>query len=400
MQCYLFKSYVQNRSVIDAINPSPIYCACVDQDHIFVAASDTMAQRVDVGESDSVTDQCKDEIEPVAKPDIEIVPGFLPNDVTLVVEDQHLHVNEDLLSSASPVFEAWFKKEWQKDECTDDTKRKLEFPGKTYAEMATFLKCLLPIFDDKVTNATLETVLPLADEYRTGNLLKECEEVIRKHVGSVSELDIYIPPSQVVTYLRWIEHYNLHTVEECVVRLGSFLKTEELDTVPDYKKVNQRLQLDVSNARAKLLGSLFVIDLLEAERKMKELQIPLSSLYMAEWKQIIADHVEVFLSLSTTSPEPSFQRFWASSPSSGFKVSIGKSRTTRIIPSDAATFACISLCDKFKLSPTYTKSISKLKSLDLNPGRFEELWSSFYQITTENERADMERHLLAMCKST
>ncbi|OWF34934.1 hypothetical protein KP79_PYT23524 [Mizuhopecten yessoensis] len=75
-----------------------------------------MAKRVDDGESDSVTDQCKDEIEPVTKPDIKIFPGFLPNDVTLVVEDQHLHVNEDLLSSASPVFEAWLKKEWQNDE--------------------------------------------------------------------------------------------------------------------------------------------------------------------------------------------------------------------------------------------------------------------------------------------
>ncbi|XP_021343479.1 uncharacterized protein LOC110443537 [Mizuhopecten yessoensis] len=212
---------------------------------------------------------------------------------------------------------------------------------------------------------------------------------------------MYIPPSKVVTYLRWVEQYNLHKVENCVVRLGSFLKTEQLEDVADYKNVSLRLQLDVSNARAKLFESLMVFDLLEAESKVKVLQIPRASCYMTEWKRIIAARVEVFLSLSTTSPEPepSFRRFWASSSSTGHIVSLGKSRTTRIMPPVAATFACISLCDRLNLSTTYTKSILKLKSLDINPERFVELWSSFYRIRTANEHAGMERHLLEMCKS-
>ncbi|OWF34936.1 hypothetical protein KP79_PYT23526 [Mizuhopecten yessoensis] len=90
------------------------------------------SKRVDDGESDSYSDESedkiesKDDIEPVAKPEIKIFPGFQPNDVTLVVEEKHLHLNKDVLSSASPVFEAWLKKEWQQDECSDDTKRELE----------------------------------------------------------------------------------------------------------------------------------------------------------------------------------------------------------------------------------------------------------------------------------
>ncbi|XP_021343521.1 uncharacterized protein LOC110443566 [Mizuhopecten yessoensis] len=154
-----------------------------------------------------------------------IDPGFLPNNVILVVEEKNLHVNKALLESASPVFEAWLKKEWQQDECTDDTKRKLEFHGKTYDEMATFLKCLLPFFPDKVTDENLDTILPLADEYRTENLITECVEVIRQRVESVSEADVYIPPSRIVTYLLWIDQYNIHMGKECVVRLASYLKT-------------------------------------------------------------------------------------------------------------------------------------------------------------------------------
>ncbi|XP_021354426.1 uncharacterized protein LOC110450938 [Mizuhopecten yessoensis] len=256
-------------------------------------------------------DQSGDHIEPVPILDIEVKdetcvaqidPGFLPNDVILVVEEKYLHVNKALLESASPVFDAWLKKEWQQDECTDDTKRKLEFPGKTYDEMATFLKCLLPFFPDKITDKNLDTVLPLADEYRTENLITECVEVIRNHVESVSKVDIYIPPSRVFTYLRWIDRYNLHTGKECVVRLASYLKTEELEADADYENVSPGLQLDVSNARAKLLESLFVFSVTEAEKKMNQFKIPLSIHYMDEWKNNVIEIVEAFLIASTTTP--------------------------------------------------------------------------------------------------
>ncbi|XP_021343519.1 uncharacterized protein LOC110443564 [Mizuhopecten yessoensis] len=306
---------------------------------------------VRVDDSDSDSDQPKDEIEAVAKPDIQIFPGFLPNDVTLVVDGKRLHVNKDLLSSASPVFDAWLKKEWQQDECSNDTKQELTFPGKTYDEMATFLKCLLPIFADQVTVATLETVLPLADEYQTDNLLKECEEVIRKHVGSVSERDIYIPPSQVVTYLLWIEQYNMHTAEKCVVRLASFLKTEEVEAVPNYINVSKSLQLDVSNARAKLFESLMVFNVTEAARKMNEFQIPLSTRYMAEWKRNVAEIVDIYLALSTL-PRDAFS-YKGSVPSLKSLEHIDFSSIRykeQYKPSSITKDTCKSLRDKFKLS--------------------------------------------------
>ncbi|XP_021343497.1 uncharacterized protein LOC110443549 isoform X2 [Mizuhopecten yessoensis] len=375
-------------------------------------------------------DQSGDHTEPVPILYIEVTdetcvaqmdPGFLPNDVILVVEEKNLHVNKALLESASPVFEAWLKKEWQQDECSDDTKRKLEFHGKTYDEMATFLKCLLPFFPDKVTDTNLDTVIPLADEYRTENLITECVDVIRQRVESVSEADIYIPPFRVVTYLRWIDRYNLHTGKESVVRLASYLKTEELKAVADYENVSLRLQLEVSNARAKLLENLFVFSVTEAEKKMYQFKIPMSSHYMAGWKDNLAELVKAFLTSSTTSQKPTsgFHQTITTPRRSTLQtrtsVHFGATNTPliddlsweannnikpQISPSIVAAFACISICDRFKFSKSYAKSISRLLSLGISKSEFKNLWAAHYLTDSDKVRDGMERHVLQMCKCT
>ncbi|XP_069106198.1 uncharacterized protein [Argopecten irradians] len=109
------------------------------------------------------SDESSDENGPAAKK-VKIDPGFLPNDVILIVEDQRLYVNRDLLVSASPVFEAMLKKEWQGDQQTESGKVELSLPGKSVEDMTKFLRCLLPFFSDKVSEDTTEAVLPLADE--------------------------------------------------------------------------------------------------------------------------------------------------------------------------------------------------------------------------------------------
>ncbi|XP_021354347.1 uncharacterized protein LOC110450891 isoform X2 [Mizuhopecten yessoensis] len=215
--------------------------------------------------SDEESNNDKDDVPLSPKQHRKIDPGILPNNVVLVIEDEHLHVNKTLLESASPIFEAWLKKECQKDECTDDTKRELKFPGKTYDDMVTFLKCLLPNFADNVTDKTLDTVLPLADEYRSEKMITEFVEVIRQRMESVSEVDIYIPPSRIVTYLLWIEKYNLQTVKEVVVKLASCLSGEVLEAEPGYENIGLTLQKEIFTTRAKLLASLFVSNVTEAK---------------------------------------------------------------------------------------------------------------------------------------
>ncbi|XP_021343465.1 BTB and MATH domain-containing protein 38-like [Mizuhopecten yessoensis] len=218
--------------------------------------------------SDEDSNNDNDDVPLSPKQHRKIDPGFLPNDVVLVIEDEHLHVNRALLESASPVFAALLKKEWQKEECSIDTKQELKFPGKTYDDMVTFLKCLLPNFPDKVTDETLDTVLPLADEYRTEKLITECVEVIRQRVESVSEADVYIPPSRIVTYLLWIEKYNFQTLKELVVKLASCLNNKVLEAEPGYKNISLTHQMEISTTRANLLSSLFVRNVTEAKGKL------------------------------------------------------------------------------------------------------------------------------------
>ncbi|XP_021339746.1 uncharacterized protein LOC110440962, partial [Mizuhopecten yessoensis] len=185
-----------------------------------------------------------------------IEPCFLPNDVKLVVEDQHLHVNRDLLASASPDFAAWLKDEWQDHQQADTT---LRFTGKTYHDMSIFMKCLLPSFPKQVTNKNLDIVLSLANEYQTADLLRKCVEVINQRVESLSEVSIYIPPSRIVTYLRWIEKFNIDDAKACVVKSASYLEGKKLQKEPGYKDIGYELKLEISYARAELLESLFVV---------------------------------------------------------------------------------------------------------------------------------------------
>ncbi|OWF50023.1 hypothetical protein KP79_PYT23522 [Mizuhopecten yessoensis] len=364
------------------------------------------SKRVDDGESDSYSDESEDkieskdeiesknDIEPVAKQEIKIFPGFLPNDVTLVVEEQHLHLNKDLLSSASPVFEAWLKKEWQQDECSDDTKRKLKFPGKTYDEMATFLKCLLPMFPDKVTDETLDTVFPLADEYRTETLITECVEVIRQRVESVYEVDIYIPPSRIVTYLLWIDKYNIHSLREALVELTSYLKIEEVENEPVYENIGLQLKLEMSNARAKLLESLFVSNITEAKERLYELKIPHSSYYLVEWKQHVAKLVKDVLaspvSENSTWPKTSAYKKWKGSSFMRAEPKI----STEIVYS----FACLDICDRLKYLESYAKVTMKIKSLEIGKADFKFIWSNYYSTDISNTNATMERLSLDICK--
>ncbi|OWF50028.1 hypothetical protein KP79_PYT23517 [Mizuhopecten yessoensis] len=324
----------------------------------------------------------------------QIDPGFLPNDVVLVIEDEHLHVNKALLESASPIFEAWLKKEWQKEECTDDTKRELKFPGKTYDDMVTFLKCLLPNFADKVTDETLDTVLPLADEYRTEKLITDCVKVIRQRVESVSEVDIYIPPSRIVTYLHWIEKYNLHTVKEVVVKLASCLSGEVLEAEPGYENIGLTHQKEIFTTRAKLLASLFVSNVTEAKEKIYQLKIPHSSYYLAEWRQNVAKLVKdaLVLKISENSKWPNTAAYRKMRKLSMYGYEEGI--ISKVI---LDSFTCLDICARFKYLESYANAIQRIKSLKIGKADFKWIWSNYYSIGIRNTNATMERLLLDIC---
>ncbi|XP_021343507.1 uncharacterized protein LOC110443555 [Mizuhopecten yessoensis] len=355
------------------------------------------SKRVDDGESDSYSDESedkiesKDDIEPVAKPEIKIFPGFQPNDVTLVVEEKHLHLNKDVLSSASPVFEAWLKKEWQQDECSDDTKRELET-----LDVSGFGVGGKPVFTEKnhrrTANETIDTVLPLADEYQTENLITECVDVIRQRVESVYEVDIYIPPSRIVTYLLWIDKYNLHTLRKALVELTSYMNIEEVENEPVYENFGLQLKLEMSNARAKLFASLLVSNVTEAKERIYRFKIPHSSYYLTEWRQHVAKLVKARLELPT-SDYISWPETTAYKKTRGYTI-IEPEINEEIFDS----FVCLDICDRLKILESYAKAIERIKSLGIGKAHFKLIWSTYYLTDINNASASMERLSLEMCK--
>ncbi|XP_069110710.1 uncharacterized protein [Argopecten irradians] len=338
-----------------------------------------MAEQVCDFSSESEAEQSSADDSAVEKvTGITIKPGFLTNNVALVVEEQRLYVNKELLKSASSVFEAWLKKEWQSDEDTPE----LPFPDKTLEEMTTFLTCLLPSFPDKVTDETVDTVLPLADEYQTESLLTECMAAIRDNVKTVYKTNTYIPPSRLVTYLYWINKYKLDAIKDDVVRLAAALKSEELQAVPGYDKAGLPLQLEVSNVRATLLASLFVSNLVAAEKQMGE-GVPLHKNYFPEWKKTTSQIVKRTLIN---------QRICFKSTHSN--TSRVRKETEEEQPT-AQFLACISVSYAFGFSELYSKCIDMLRTREININKFETQWLDHYGECCD--KTVLKQHLLDMC---
>lgn len=333
---------------------------------------------------------------------ITVHPGFLPNDVVLIVDEQRLYVNKELLESASPVFAAWLKKEWQSDKDTEKIKPELSFHGKTLGEMTTFLMCLLPPFPDKVTDKTVDTVLPLADEYQTESLLSECMAAICDNVKTVYKTNTYIPPSRLVTYLYWIDKYKLDAIKDDVVRLAAALKSEELQAVPDYDKVGLPLQLEVSNVRATHLASLFVSNPVDAEKKIiLGKGVPLHMDYFPEWKQITLQIVENKLNQFENKPiqfdRPVKTHAFGSvhyAPR-GLSWSQPSFETEKEKEITAEFFACMSVSHTFGFSGLYVKCVRLLSTQKISKENFKTDWINHYG--TDFDQSILQQHLLKMC---
>lgn len=91
-------------------------------------------------------------------------------DFTLIVENQKLHVAKVVLIDASPVFRKMLTGEFKEKNMSE-----LELPGKKYSSFELFLRCIFPREYTLITEACIDDILPLADEYDVKCILKKCE---------------------------------------------------------------------------------------------------------------------------------------------------------------------------------------------------------------------------------
>ncbi|XP_045207338.2 uncharacterized protein LOC123559513 [Mercenaria mercenaria] len=99
------------------------------------------------------------------------------DDVTFIVEGQHLHATKAILAMESPVFEAMFGTNFrERDE------KEVNLPGKKYEDFKEFLHCIYPKSKKKIDKRNVYKVLPLADEYDVKSLIKECKRFLNAHL--------------------------------------------------------------------------------------------------------------------------------------------------------------------------------------------------------------------------
>ncbi|XP_046582189.1 BTB and MATH domain-containing protein 36-like isoform X1 [Haliotis rubra] len=97
----------------------------------------------------------------------------IKTNVALVMEGRRLHVNRSVLATASDVFDKMFYGKFKETQ-----KREVPLPGKRYADIVDMLLCIYPSELRPVTEATVDKMLELADEYQMDGLKRRCEELL------------------------------------------------------------------------------------------------------------------------------------------------------------------------------------------------------------------------------
>ncbi|XP_062602768.1 kelch-like protein 15 [Saccostrea cucullata] len=126
-------------------------------------------------------------------------PGI--TDITLVVEDKEIHTAKAILMCASPVFKTMFTSDFK-----EKTAQKIHFPEKKYDDFALFLLKIFPqeyieLDEDKVIR-----ILPLAREYETQQIVKDCEAwmISRLSWKKISFAE-YSRDQDIVYLLQWLK---------------------------------------------------------------------------------------------------------------------------------------------------------------------------------------------------
>ncbi|XP_060567059.1 BTB and MATH domain-containing protein 38-like [Ruditapes philippinarum] len=99
-------------------------------------------------------------------------------DLCLVVEGTKLYVAKNILSLASPVFDAMFQSDF-KEKSSDE----LELPGKKLRDVLEFLRCIYPNTYTQINRDNARVILPLLEEYQVLQLKPRCEVVILETVS-------------------------------------------------------------------------------------------------------------------------------------------------------------------------------------------------------------------------
>lgn len=136
-----------------------------------------------------------------------VEPGFPETDVTLIVEDQKIHVNKAALSEHSPVFRTMFKSQFK-----ERSAKEITLVDKKVADVVEFLKSFYPNMNHPINRNNVLQVLPLAQEYQSP-LVAECENFMIR----MCEPESGVTVSLLLDFILAGERYGLTRFLEAAV---------------------------------------------------------------------------------------------------------------------------------------------------------------------------------------
>ncbi|CAH1773707.1 unnamed protein product [Owenia fusiformis] len=155
------------------------------------------------------------------------------SDITLIVEDQKLHVHKSYLAQWSPVFKKMF--------VNDQKSKEISLNGKKRVEVLELLHCIYPT-QNIISESNVRFLLPLADEYQIKKITQRCE-------------DFLLATTLTVEGLLLAQQYKLKNLRKaCINQLRkntlSDLKTDKL-----YPQLKMETRIMILEERCTLLES-------------------------------------------------------------------------------------------------------------------------------------------------
>ncbi|CAC5421980.1 unnamed protein product [Mytilus coruscus] len=166
---------------------------------------------------------------------------FAEHDLVLKIENTKLHVSKDQLIAASSVFEKMFT-----SEVKEKDQQEIELDGKDLNNFVDFLRCTLPGIDEELTDETVHSVVPLADEYQTTKTLKKADDFLAK---KSIQLGDKISSQQVILSILQAELYHLTSFLEESIAIASRKWFKKLVKNPKFIEISPETKMKIAFKR-------------------------------------------------------------------------------------------------------------------------------------------------------
>ncbi|XP_071131368.1 BTB and MATH domain-containing protein 38-like [Mytilus edulis] len=187
---------------------------------------------------------CTDEIESKKRLSL-----FSQHDLIIKIENIKLNVNKEQLMAESPVFEKMFTSDFKEKD-----KQEIELEGKDVNSFVDFLRCTLPGIDEKFTDKTVQSVIPLADEYQTSNTLRKADLFLAEKSKAIGDK---ITSEQLITNILQAELYQLPSFLEESITIACRKSFEKFVKNPKFNEITSETRLKIALKRWSDMDAVF-----------------------------------------------------------------------------------------------------------------------------------------------